>query len=553
MNYSEDDNPLGVKSDFILSLCELIMGSRDGIEAEEKSVIDRCLPLVYQNYFSDPKPENMPILGDLYDCLRKQKEPQAQRIATALEIYVNGSLKVFNHQTNVELNNRIVCFDIKELGKQLKKLGMLIIQDQVWKRNVYWDCYNGIRSASVTGREDEIVDSFEEVEQLFYKIHYQEYVEGQNARNWKNHHPERNRTTDDIRTHKKTCPEETIYQIGTKDDYVDPDVLLTIVTEFITELSDRFGEHFHLLNWSLHLDESTPHIHERHVFDCKNAYGEIFPQQEKALETLGFDLPNPEKKAGRFNNRKMVFDATCRILLFDICKKHGLELEEEPSYGGREYLEKQDYIRMKQKKDIASLEESIQSQIEAVNQKKYEIFEQEVQYKENSIKIIDQEKKLKAQSVEFFDNAERILQQDETLKQLEFKIEDVEKLIDDVTDEVYEKAVERIADEIEIATRKEDIKLVEDSKKWVLSPERKASKREKQYALDRLDGVIKKIEYAITKTISKMKNRLLKPENKNIMVQEIKKEVKPSILKKLSEKKASITRNGETGKLNKES
>lgn len=96
MNYSEDDNPLGVKSDFILSLCELIMGSRDGIEAEEKSVIDRCLPLVYQNYFSDPKPENMPILGDLYDCLRKQKEPQAQRIATALEIYVNGSLKESN-------------------------------------------------------------------------------------------------------------------------------------------------------------------------------------------------------------------------------------------------------------------------------------------------------------------------------------------------------------------------------------------------------------------------------------------------------------------------
>ena len=134
MDYSEDDNPLGVKSDFVLSLCELIMGSRDGIEAEEKSVIDRCLPLVYQNYFSDPKPENMPVLGDLYECLRQQKEPQAQRIATALEIYVNGSLKVFNHQTNVELNNRIVCFDIKELGKNLKKLGMLIVQDQVWNR-----------------------------------------------------------------------------------------------------------------------------------------------------------------------------------------------------------------------------------------------------------------------------------------------------------------------------------------------------------------------------------------------------------------------------------
>lgn len=418
------------------------------------------------------------------------------------------------------------------------------------KRNVYWDCYNGIRSASLNGN-DEIVDSFEEVEQLFYKLHYQDYVEGQNARNLKNRHPERNRTTDDIRTHKKTCPEETIYQIGTKDDYVAPDVLVTIVTEFITELADRFGEHFHLLNWSLHLDESTPHIHERHVFDCENAYGEIFPQQEKALETLGFELPNPEKKAGRFNNRKMVFDAACRILLFDICKRHGLELEEEPSYGGREYLEKQDYIRMKQKKEIASLEESIQNQVELVNQKKYEVFEQEIQYKENNIRIIDQEKKLKEQSEEFLDNADRILRQDEILKQLEFKIEDVEKLIDDVAIEVYEKAVEKIADEIEISTRKEDIKLVEDSKKWVLSPERKASKREKQYALDRLDGVIKKIEHAISKTISKMKSRLLKPENKKIMVQEIKKEVKPSILKKLSEKKTSMRSNDVTEKLNK--
>lgn len=134
MDYSDDDNPLGVKSDFILSLCELIMGSRNGIEAEEKSVIDRCLPIVYQKYFENPVPENMPVLGDLYQCLRSQKEPQAQRIATALEIYVNGSLKVFNHQTNVQLDNRIVCFDIKDLGKQLKKLGMLIVQDQVWNR-----------------------------------------------------------------------------------------------------------------------------------------------------------------------------------------------------------------------------------------------------------------------------------------------------------------------------------------------------------------------------------------------------------------------------------
>ena len=134
LDYSDDDNPLGFKSDFILSLCELIMGSRNGIEPEEKSVIDRCLPIVYRKYFEDPIPENMPTLGDLYKTLREQTEIQAQRIATALEIYVNGSLRVFNHRTNVELDNRIVCFDIKDLGKQLKKLGMLIVQDQVWNR-----------------------------------------------------------------------------------------------------------------------------------------------------------------------------------------------------------------------------------------------------------------------------------------------------------------------------------------------------------------------------------------------------------------------------------
>ena len=93
-----------------------------------------CVRLVYQEYLADPIPEKMPILEDLYNLLRKQEEPEAQRLATSLEIYVTGSLNVFNHQTNVDINNRIVCFDIKELGKQLKKIGMLVIQDQVWNR-----------------------------------------------------------------------------------------------------------------------------------------------------------------------------------------------------------------------------------------------------------------------------------------------------------------------------------------------------------------------------------------------------------------------------------
>lgn len=134
VNYADDDDPLSLKSDFILSLCELIVGGKNGLEPVEKTIIDRCVRLVYQDYLADPVPEKMPILEDLYNLLRKQEEPEAQRLATALEIYVNGSLKVFNHRTNVELNNRLVCFDIKDLGKQLKKLGMLIVQDQVWNR-----------------------------------------------------------------------------------------------------------------------------------------------------------------------------------------------------------------------------------------------------------------------------------------------------------------------------------------------------------------------------------------------------------------------------------
>ena len=134
LNYSDEENPLSLKSDFILSLCELIVGGKEGLQPVEKTVIDRCVRLVYRDYLADPKPENMPILEDLYNALRKQEEKEAHYIATALEIYVSGSLNVFNHRTNVDIHSRIVSYDIKELGKQLKKIGMLIVQDQVWNR-----------------------------------------------------------------------------------------------------------------------------------------------------------------------------------------------------------------------------------------------------------------------------------------------------------------------------------------------------------------------------------------------------------------------------------
>ena len=133
-NYSEEDNPIALKADFILSLCELIVGGKEGLQPVEKTVIDRCVHQIYQTYFEHPVPENMPVLQDLYEALLRQDEKEAHHVATALEIYVTGSLNLFNHRTNVDINNRLVCYDIKELGKQLKKIGMLVVKDQVWGR-----------------------------------------------------------------------------------------------------------------------------------------------------------------------------------------------------------------------------------------------------------------------------------------------------------------------------------------------------------------------------------------------------------------------------------
>ena len=134
LNYSEEENPVALKADFILSLCELVVGGKEGLQPVEKTVIDRCVHQIYQRYFENPVPENMPLLQDLYEALLQQEEKEARHVATALEIYVTGSLNLFNHRTNVDINNRIVCYDIKELGKQMKKIGMLVVQDQVWGR-----------------------------------------------------------------------------------------------------------------------------------------------------------------------------------------------------------------------------------------------------------------------------------------------------------------------------------------------------------------------------------------------------------------------------------
>ena len=155
------------------------------------------------------------------------------------------------------------------------------------KGNIYWDCFHGFRSALDPQDPDDLAATFSDVERQFYESRYTAFVESQNERNAKIRHTERNRSIPDLLSSRKTCPEETIYQLGTLDEHASAEDLLNIVTEFIEEFKAKFGEHVHVLDWALHLDESMPHIHERHVFDCQNRYGELCPQQEKALEELG--------------------------------------------------------------------------------------------------------------------------------------------------------------------------------------------------------------------------------------------------------------------------
>jgi type IV secretory pathway VirB4 component len=129
-----DENPLSLKADFILSLMELIVGGKDGLQPVERTVIDRCVRLLYRDFINDPATAKMPILQDLYELLLEQPEAESKRLATALEIYVSGSLNVFNHRTNVDLDSRLVCLDLKQLGAGLRTIAMLIMQDLVWSR-----------------------------------------------------------------------------------------------------------------------------------------------------------------------------------------------------------------------------------------------------------------------------------------------------------------------------------------------------------------------------------------------------------------------------------
>lgn len=351
-------------------------------------------------------------------------------------------------------------------------------------QNIYWDCYRGVTTMQTRGEGETPDFSFEQIEHAYYLEHYGDFVDAQNARNEQARHPERNRTIEKLLKDKKTCPEETIFQIGTIEESVSPETLVLVVGEFYQEFEKRFGSHVHILDWALHLDEGTPHIHERHVFDCENQYGELCPQQEKALEALDVPLPNPDKPKGRHNNRKQTFDAICRELLFEIAQKHGLHLDHEPEYGGRAYLEKQDYILAKQKEQFA--------------------------------------------------------QKEREFAELTLKVEEVEMLIDEVSEIAYDKAVEVVTDTVRAQTQAADLMEIACYWKWANAPERKHNDATKNVINKCLDAVTSRLKKVAAKITEKIQTALQSPAARAANKAKVKEKARESVLAKLEQGKAEI-------------
>ncbi|MCF0128055.1 MAG: serine/arginine repetitive matrix protein 2 [Pseudobutyrivibrio sp.] len=375
------------------------------------------------------------------------------------------------------------------------------IDQEKFKQDVLWDCYHGIYS--VADKTEDETKNFESVERAFYFAHYQDHIDAQNGRNEKAGHAERNRNLDDMISNPKTCPEETILQIGNIDSTIPLEVLGQIVVDYFTEFDNRFGAHVHILDWALHVDETTPHIHERHVFDCMDRYGYLAPQQEKALKEMGIPLPKPDEPAGKYNNRKMMFDSICRTLFIEVARLHGVDIIEEPVYGGREYLEKQEFIIQK--------------------------------------------------------NKEQIAHQNEKLDELSFKLEDTEKLIDEVVDAAYEKACEVVADTASAEAHSHDMKLIEDYKCWLSKPEREAPKNFRDYAIGRIEAIQNRLRESTALLFDRVKKRLADPLVRERNKDAIRAKARESVLAILEQKKRESAdqvskRSDERleGKLNKE-
>ena len=344
--------------------------------------------------------------------------------------------------------------------------------------NVYWDCYQGLNIPDEKGIRPERKYSFDEIELGFYSDKFKESIVAQNIRHRESRHYERIRTVEQIIEDPKTCPEETIYQLGTKDGFEDPALFVKVATALFDEIEKRYGSNLKILNWSLHMDEATPHIHERHVFFADDGYGHLFPKQEKACEAMGFERPDPNKKQSRKNNRKMSFDSEVRKLFIEIAEKHGVTIEKIP-LEGKVHMEKNDYIIAKQHEEIDR------------NQDK--------------------------------------------LDELFLKISDIDSLVEDVAKVAYEKACDVVTETVKDKTIKEDIKAVKRYRDHLLSSDSNMPDEMKKVAAPLLARVMEILTRNTKSLLDMVKKMLSSPEVKKKKQEEIAEAARESITDKLKQ------------------
>lgn len=212
-----------------------------------------------------------------------------------------------------------------------------------------------IRAYKETDKEGTL--SFEEVEKRFYTNVFTPWLEQKNQKAIEQHHPGRVKTIEQLMTDRNTRPEEAIYQIGDKNEYpADPKMLREIYMELNKYSRQLVGRHCRVLDVALHMDEATPHIHERRVWVYQDPEDKIYKiSQSEALKRAGIPLPYPDRPEGKNNNRKMTYDRMIREKFIDLCRQRGLEIEDNPSK--RKHLTKTDYIYWQQKREMEAMRE----------------------------------------------------------------------------------------------------------------------------------------------------------------------------------------------------
>lgn len=365
--------------------------------------------------------------------------------------------------------------------------------------NMYWDYQNGLRSHEEQEHGD--YPSFADVEKQFYTERYSAYIDGQHERNRKNGQSKRNRTVEDLLKDKRTCPEETIYQIGKQGSETPPSVLLEVLNDYHVRFNERFGEHVHIIDWALHLDETTPHVHERHVFDVVNKYGEVELKQEKALAELGISRPKSGKDSGQYNNRKMAFDAICRDMFITACKEHGLEIEEEPIYGGQAYREKNDFIIESQQAEIAQQQETISQQQQALAS-------------------------LQAQQAQ---NSQVLMQQQAEIDSNASLLDDEKAFIASVAAKAHDEAVEVTVESTVRETQSGIIDALTSFKERNTSPDKNLKKVVRDTIIGSFDAAISMIQRHTDKLVAWIKKKLLGPKIRSENIRKIEEKTTPSI------------------------